>query len=538
MSENKLGIVLHAHMPFVRHVEYPRFLEEDWLFESISESYLPLLRMLERLKNDGVRFRLAISLSPTLCAMLSDSALQERFYNYLLLHKALGEKELKRCSESGNETFLPLAEMYCEKIRQNMETYYDKYGKNILSAFAQYEKDGYLELITTAATHAYLPIYRDYPIAVDAQIETAIFSHLKYFGKAPRGFWLPECGYYPGLEERLKKQGVEYFHVATQALMLSQQNAKRGCYAPVRCPNGTVAFAREAAISSLVWDNNDGYPADPDYREFYRDIGFDLPMDYIRPFIHEPEVRVFTGFKYWAISEGQNKKPYNPEAAGKKVRLHAQNFLYQVEKKCDEVRPLIDTDPYITASFDAELFGHWWAEGIDWLEAVIRGAAEGGKVRLLTQSDYIDESKKSRMEYQVMQPAFSSWGEDGYSSVWVDSRNCSEYRHIHKAIERMEELADRFPDQKSLKQRFLNQAGREVLLAMASDWPFIIHNQTSAGYAQKRLTDHLKSFNLVYENMSTNTYNTEWLIKAEKKNVLFPDFDYNIFSADFYSRQL
>jgi 1,4-alpha-glucan branching enzyme len=131
-----------------------------------------------------------------------------------------------------------------------------------------------------------------------------------------------------------------------------------------------------------------------------------------------------------------------------------------------------------------------------------------------------------------VRPAFSSWGQGGYSAVWLDGSNAWTYRHIHKAIERMEELAVRFNDQISLKQRFLNQAAREVLLSMASDWPFILFNKSSTEYAQKRIGDHLKNFNVVYGNMCKNAVNTEWLVKAEKRDILFSDIDYNIFNPE------
>jgi len=162
------------------------------------------------------------------------------------------------------------------------------------------------------------------------------------------------------------------------------------------------------------------------------------------------------------------------------------------------------------------------------LEAVLRNAAKSNDVVFETQLDYL----KRYPESQVLQPSLSSWGEGGYSDVWTDGVNVWIYRHLHKAIERMEELAIRFPDQSSLKQRFLNQAAREVLLAMASDWPFIIHNGTSSSYAEKRLRDHLGNFNVVYENMCKNAVNTEWLVKSEKRDIVFPDIDYNMFNLN------
>ncbi len=157
---------------------------------------------------------------------------------------------------------------------------------------------------------------------------------------------------------------------------------------------------------------------------------------------------------------------------------------------------------------------------------MLRGAAQSDDIVFETQLDYLERYPKA----QVLQPALSSWGEGGYAEVWANGRNVWIYRHLHKAIERMEELAIRFPDQTSLKQRFLNQAAREVLLAMSSDWPFIMHTGTFSTYAESRIRDHLGNFNVVYENMCKNAVNTEWLVKAEKRNMVFPDLDYNMFN--------
>jgi len=527
MSKKSVAFILNAHLPYVRHLEYPRFLEEDWLFESISESYLPLLRMFNKLKKEKLSYTFTISLSPTLCCMLTDASLQGRFNAYLELHKELGEKEVLRC-QSEQPEFLEMATFYLDSIKQNLIDFNDLYRCNILDGFKSLEASGHLELITTAATHAYLPLYKDYPTAINAQVELGIQSFLTNFGHLPKGFWLPECGYYPGLEETLKSHGISWFQVASQSMLLSPDKVECGDYRPIRCPNGVAAFPRDYQATSLVWSNSSGYPCDRQYREFYRDIGYDLPMDYIKEYIHEPEVRVFTGYKYWAITGNTDQKiPYDRSLAQAKVAAHAANFLYNLKKKGDILSSSMLKDPLYTLGFDAELFGHWWFEGIDWLEQVIRMSANSEEeVTLVTPSSFLFKEG----ELQTARPAFSSWGQGGYSSVWLDGSNAWTYRHIHKAIERMEELAVRFNDQISLKQRFLNQAAREVLLSMASDWPFILYNKSSTEYAQKRLKDHLRNFNVVYGNMCKNAVNTEWLVKAEKRDIIFPDMDYNIFN--------
>ncbi len=524
-----IALILNAHLPFVRHPEYPKFLEEDWLFESISESYLPLLRMFNRLKSDKIPFKMTISLSPTLCCMLTDSVLQERFIQFMERHIELGEKEVERCTKEQPE-FLEMAQFYLDQSRQNLSDYQDKYHNNILEGFKVLETSGHLELATTAATHAYLPLYKDYPTAINAQVELGVQSFLTTFGHLPKGFWLPECGYYPELEDTLKYHGISWFQTASQSMLLSPDKVEYGTYRPVHCPNGVAAFPRDFQATSLVWSNATGYPADKNYREFYRDIGYDLPMEYIKEYIHEPSVRVFTGYKYWAITgQTDQKVPYQRDKAQKRIAEHAENFLYNLQKKAESLEKTMHKAPLFTMGYDAELFGHWWFEGIDWLEQVIRQSAEKGMNSFVSPSTFLN---KEGSTLQTARPAFSSWGQGGYSAVWLDGSNAWSYQHIHKAIERMEELSVRFSDQISLKQRFLNQAAREVLLAMASDWPFILFNKSSTEYAQKRIGDHLKNFNVVYQNMCKNAVNTEWLVKAEKRDIIFSDIDYNIFNPE------
>lgn len=527
MRKDRINFIFNAHLPFVRHPEYPKFLEEDWLFEAMNESYLPMLRMMFSLRDEKVPFRLTFSLSPTLCSMLQDQLLMERFLNYMNEHLELGQKEIERLSDDPGK--LRLAKMYLDELSRNLAFFSGKCSNDILKAFDQLSNEGYLELITTTATHAFLPAFKDYPIAVNAQIETGMIEHLRTFEKMSDGFWLPECGYYPGLEETLSRHNIKWTTLSSQAFFLSQDEPKAGCYAPVKCPNGLYCFARDYNLTSLIWSSSEGYPCDADYREFYRDIGYDLPLDYIRPYIHEPDVRVFTGFKYWAVTgKTADKVVYDPDKALSKVDLHSSNFLYHIRSAGDLVEDSLPNDPIYTLSFDAELFGHWWFEGVRFLESVIRKVAADDSMVLTTPGECISLDE----EVQTLRPAFSTWGDGGYSQVWVDSStNAWAYRHVFKALERMTELAERFPDQKSLKQRSLSQAARETLLLMASDWPFIIHNHSSEEYARKRLTGHIQNLNLVYENMCRNAVNTEWLVKAERRDNLFPWLDYNVFNS-------
>lgn len=526
--KNNLCFTLNAHLPFVRHPEYPKFLEEDWFFEAVNESYIPLLRMFYKLREEKTDFCLTFSISPTLCAMLKDELLSERLLAYMESRLELGEKEIARLKN--NPLMLSVAKQYIDNINRNLRFWQEDCKGDLLGAFNTLAEEGYLELITTAATHAFLPIYKDYPYAVNAQIETGIMQHSRLFTHSPEGFWLPANGYYPGLEEMLRHHNIKWTELTSHSIILSEDEPKAGNYAPVRCPNGVWCFARDYYLTSLVWSSKEGYPADPCYREFYRDIGYDLPLDYVRPYIHEPEVRVFTGFKYWAVTgPTAEKKEYNPAMAAARVSEHARNFIYNIKARGRNLSSIVTEDPVYTVSFDAELFGHFWYEGVSWLEEVLRLCSHDGGIRLTTPSRYISESHVT----QTLRPAYSSWGDGGYSQMWVDnSTNAAYVPHVLESMVRMGELAQRFPNQKSLKQRFLNQAAREALLLMASDWLLLIHNRSNESYARNRLDGHIQNLYLVYDNMCKNAVNTEWLVKAEERNNIFPDIDYNIFNAN------
>lgn len=524
---NTINLILHAHQPYVRHLEYEKFLEEDWLYESLNETYIPLLRMLSKLEDEKIDFKISLCFSPTLLTMLLDEPLQERFVQYMERHIELGEKEVERTKIEDKECH-EMAKTYLEETRRNLNVY-EAYDRNILTGFKKLSDMGKIELVSSAATHAYLPLYKDYPDAINAQIAVGIKTHKKVFGTSPRGFWLPEGGYYPGLDKILRANSIDWIELAPQAPLTSPDKSLYGGYKPILLSSGLYGFPSDWSLTSLIWSNKTGYPCDGDYREFYRDIGYYLPMEYVEKYMHEPKLRVFTGYKYYAITgKTEDKNYYSKEKAREKLLLHVENFLYNIRKKGSLLDACNIQDHVFNLTFDAELFGHRWYEGIDFLEHTIRAMAKDSEnFAFKSSSDIIDNHGK----VDTIRVNESSFGLRGGADTWLDSSNSWIYRHTIKAIERMEELRERFPSQGSLKERFLNQALRELLLAMSSDWPSIMHDNTSTSYAKKRLLDHLGSFNVVHSSMCRNTVNTEWLINAEKRNAIFPDIDYRCFES-------
>ncbi|NLX91517.1 MAG: DUF1957 domain-containing protein [Firmicutes bacterium] len=524
MTKGYLALILHAHLPYVRHPEYAHSLEEKWLFEAITECYIPLIRVFQELKGDGVPFCLTFSLSPTLLAMLEDPFLQERYANYLSRMQELAQREEERTA--GDPVFSPLARMYRENLNYVSYIYNEKYGRQLVRPFKELQQSGHLELITSAATHGFLPLLAIHKEAVYAQLAAGMAYFEQVFGFLPRGIWLPECGYDPGFEEIMGELGLHYFIAATHGILYASPRPKYGVYSPILTPGGTAAFGRDPETSHQVWSAKEGYPGDYNYREFYRDIGFDLDLEYVGKYLHPPGLRSNTGFKYYRITGPDNyKEPYNPQRAADKAREHAANFIFNREKQVEYYGGLMDRPPIVVAPYDTELFGHWWFEGPQWLKYLCRLLADNQYIEMITPGRYLEKG----YPLQLSTPNASSWGDKGYYEVWLNGENDWIYRHLHQAAKRMIALASDFPEAEGILRDALTQAARELLLAQSSDWPFIMTAGTMDMYARARQTSHLTRFLKLERQIRKNSIDAAWLKKLENADNLFPQLDYHLF---------
>jgi len=522
-----LCLMLHAHLPFVRHPEYEDFLEEDWFYEAITETYIPLLQVMNGLARDEVDFRLTMSITPPLAAMLSDDLLQDRYVRHIEGLIELTEKELVRTRFQPE--FHELAKMYNRKFQSCRRTFVDEYGRNILNGFKALQDHGLLEIVTCGATHGFMPLMQGNQNAVRAQIAVAKQSYELAFGRPPRGIWNGECGYYPSLDEHLAENGIRYFFVDTHGILYADRRPKYGVFAPLYCPTGVAAFGRDADSSKAVWSAEEGYPGDTNYREFYRDVGFDLDYEYIRPYIHESGLRINTGIKYYKITgKSADKQPYNERVALERAASHAGNFMFNREKQVEYLSTLMDRKPIVVSPYDAELYGHWWYEGPEFLNFLLRKIHfDQDTLGVCTPSEYLQMYPKN----QVATPSFSSWGNKGYCEVWLEGSNDWIYRHIHKIEERMVELANQFRGSAdALTTRALNQCAREVLLAESSDWAFIMKTNTMVEYAVKRTKDHVSRFNDLYFAIKGGSVSESYLGELEWKDNIFPFIDYRVYA--------
>lgn len=556
MASGSIALILHAHLPFVRHPEHEHFLEEDWLFEAITESYIPLLQMMQRLVNDGVHFKLTMSITPTLAAMLQDELLRERYVRHLDLLIDLAKRERKRNRK--HEKLRALAEFYLDFFSESRRFFVDEWKRDLLSVFRKLRETGSLEIIGCAATHGLLPLLQHSPVAdgadfgsgprsttattaARAQVLIGRDVHRDLFGCEPTGFWLPECAYAPGLGSILQEANIRWFVLDSHGLLHGKPRPHRAIFAPCYTPSGPAAFARDRDSSQQVWSARGGYPGDPAYREFYRDLGFDLPMEHLGP-IGRSGNRRFSGMKYHRITgHREDKELYDRVAAEQVAELQAEHFLEHRRRQVRDVSAL-KFDPIVTIPFDAELFGHWWFEGPRFLELFIRKTALQSDFGLTTPSDYLAKYPTQ----QRVQPTASTWGENGHLEVWLNPANAWIYPKLHAAGRRMTELAEkcandpvgrppRLPTQKTasdalaLQERVLKQLARELLLAQSSDWAFLMKTGTAREYATKRTVEHLSRFNQLHDQFVSNTVDEKFLSECESLDNLFPNLNWRYY---------
>ncbi len=533
MTQGYLALILHAHLPFVRHPDHSSFLEEEWLFEAITESYLPLISVLSHIARDRVPCRLTLSISPTLAEMLSDPLLQSRYLDYLQLRIELAGMEVSRTRYSPQ--FHALAKMYKGLFCRALHDFESTYCRNLLEAFRTLRQQGIVEMVTCPATHPFIP-FVSRPEVRKAQLAVALTTFQSHFGCRPRGVWLAECGYEPKLDPLLQEFGLDYLVLDSHGVLLGTPPPKYGIYAPVLTPHGIAAFGRDMESSWQVWNLHGGYPGDAHYREFYRDLGHDADYDYIRPYLHGDGIRRNLGLKYYRITgKGDlgTRELYDQISALTRVTEHANHFVASRQSQIAMLSAKLKRPPLVVAPYDAELFGHWWFEGPQFLDAVIRRVSGTTcNFKLVTLGDYLEIFQR----FSTSLPSASSWGADGYNRVWLNPDTQWLYRHQHWAEAQMVDLANRFPNVEGILRRVLNQAGRELLLAQSSDWAFGISRRTFPLYAIRRFREHISQFQGLLEQVQSERIDLKYLQEIEKRDNLFPQLDYRVFQSAFPSR--
>ncbi|MBI5669504.1 MAG: DUF1957 domain-containing protein [Chloroflexi bacterium] len=557
--------VLHTHLPYARLAgRWPH--GEEWIHEATSETYIPLLQTLYDLKDDGVPFRLTLSITPVLAEQLTDPIVLDHFDQYLNDRVEAARQDISFFSDgaapdSPDLHLRYLAEWYQRRYEAVQRAFRDRFSRDIIGAFRRLQDDGYLEIITSAATHGYLPLLsRDSSIA--AQLKTAAQSYERCFGRPPTAIWLPECAYRPayvsadgrvrpGLETWLARYGLKVFfsetHTITGGLpvgvaagdVLGPYGAITRRYViparqqpPPERPattfqpyyvsetaagpdaqhhSGVAVIGRDHRTGMQVWSADWGYPGDFDYREFHKRAGS-------------------SGLQYWRVTGTKidlaAKDLYRPDWAAEKVDQHAEHFAHLVGDLLRDYQRQTGQYGLIASAYDTELFGHWWFEGVDWLGKVLRLLASNPDIELTTASQHI----ASHPPAEVLDLPESSWGAGGNHFTWDNADTHWMWPPIHEAERRMERLVAAFPDAPGDALAVLNQTARELLLLQSSDWPFLVTTGQAREYAIGRFNQHVERFEKLAASLERGAPNRALADEYWELDKVFPDVDYHWFA--------
>lgn len=532
------AIYLHAHVPWVRHSEKDHCLEEDWLHLAVLETYLPLLDTLHRLREEEVPWKLTMDLSPTLTAMLQDRHMKRRTLGFFDRTLSLARAEAERGEAAG---YSALAKRYLDRIQDLRVLYMDRWQGDLIRAFTDLRDSGHLEIAASAATHGVLPLLMRVPEAVQAQVRVGVRQYVKAFGRMPHGFWLPECAYAPVLADVIRDAGIDWTVVEEHGMAQAPHADKRFPHLPGVTANGLVVLGRDQSGSGQVWNADSGYPGDDRYRDFMRDVGLEASLDDLRDYLGDREDRQFTGLKYYRASRsGGESELYDPVLAAKAVEEHASHFLNSRGAQLSALEDGGVENPVSVCAFDADFFGHWWYEGIAFLEQVFRKGARRQDFQFST----IGERVALGGERPLVTPVSSSWGEGGYFETWTTGENDWVHEEVNQRAEQLarlvkmiEENQDDIPDGPlAHRKRCLRQMTRELLLSQSSDWGFLLRNESSSDYAEERVRGHLARFDEVWKLFAGVEDKNGRLEELEKATPLFEDVPWNIFEP--YQQQV
>lgn len=524
MANKNIAFLIASHHPYIKHSgeDAEKYAQENTLlFQYISGVYIPLLNMLGNLEKDNVQVKISMVFSAPLCTLLTDEEVKEQYVAWLDNQIEFAKKEIVRTQK--NSLLYRNAEYNLAVALENRRYFNDIYEQNLLKYFSIYSKKGYIEILATAGTYAFLPHYQDMEEVLNAQVETGINAVRSFFGTNPDGFYLPELGYAPGIENVLKNYGIKYTVLPAQSFLFSKTLPSGGVFIPCRTNNSLNLFASY----NLELD----YESSPVYRNISRDIAWELECSELTPFIPEGNARFATGWSYWNNSAKENSvlnedSVYNVEKALNQVSSDAQDFVVKQKKLLEEAVSLSnEQDVTLTCVFDTKFLGYKWTEGIVWLEKVLRLSASAD-LKVQGFSDILID----KFNLQKIEPYPAAFKGSSYGEKLVSNSNSWLLPYLRKASERIVDLSGRFPDDTGLKVRLLNLGARQLMISQDERWSEMIEDNYFAEYAELRFKEGITAFTQVYDALGSNTVSTEWLCSLEKKHPIFPWMNYRIFS--------
>jgi len=558
MSQGAFNLVLHTHLPYVLgHGRWPH--GTDWLCEAVCECYVPILRGLTELKEEGIPARLTIGVTPVLAEQLADSRLAGELRFYLKEKKEAARKDEEVFVREGSKNRAEVARFWQRFYTEAEEWYFERFGGNLISPFRQLQDEGAIEIITSGATHGYFPLLGS-DNSIQAQVKEGIKSYRKHFGRNPKGIWLPECAYRPlyawappvgenaqpvlrkGVEEFLQENGIEYFFIDSHLLKggkalgvyfdrfpalraIREQESKgiqirpeseRSPYqsywvGEAKNKKPVAVFARDPVTTLLVWSGEHGYPGDGNYLDFHKK--------------HYPG-----GLRYWKVTRTKSdlgdKEEYVLENVNARIEENAAHMVGLVAEQLKNFSEKNKTPGILSALYDTELFGHWWFEGPQFLKAIWKKLSQNQQVSLMTAGEALEKFPPTG---RISLPE-GSWGEGGHHYIWLNKETAWTWEKIYPAEKKYLELVKQ-PSTNPELLRVLTQLGRELLLLESSDWQFLISTFAASDYAKMRFDEHLEKFNRlgkmaeeVLNGKSLPESDWSYLSDCEESDSLFPDF--------------
>lgn len=559
MAVGRFLLCLHSHMPYVlSHGKSPH--GTDWINESAAECYLPLLHALDRLNNEGIRPRWTVNMTPILAEQLEDPAFKDDFEGYCQSKIDAALADQKRFEREGPLWMQGLAGFWQRFYTRALVQFKHQWGRSIIDGFKYFQDQGCIEVITSGATHGYQPLLGT-DESCRAQVRLGVQTYEKYFGRKPRGIWLPECAYRPrydwkspvdptevpwprmGTDEILEREGIEYFFVDShmirgghplgtyaanfpQLAELFARSSKyftppeefRSEYEHYLLPTGTTAFARDPETTVKVWSGEAGYPGDEHYLEFHKQL--------------------YPGrLRYWRISQNKadlgQKQPYSPYDAFEKIQAHAYDLVQVLKGTLARYRGLADREGTLVAMYDTELFGHWWWEGPEFLYELGRNLHADGEIEMVSGGDVLDRDPARHL---ITLPE-GSWGEGGYHYIWLNQDNSWTWEKLYPVERKLRQMARDYDGGPA--HEVVVQAAREMLLAESSDWQFLISTFSARDYAEVRFADHVERFNRLAEiadRVHLGSAMTEdevaFLRDCQQKDAPFADLDLSLWASE------
>ena len=465
-------LVLHTHLPYVRkNGAWP--VGEDWLYQAMSETYLPLLGMLAEMDSEDISSCMGITMTPVLCEQLADPYVQDRFIEYLKVMAEHTADDIKDFEYLSDDKRKALGEAYYEDYRRKLLAFVAIDG-DLLGALASFEQAGLVETIASSATHAFLPGLADWR-SVRTQVLLGLESHRRRFGVNPAGFWMPECAYREGLEDLLQSEGVRYILVDPSAL-----GELPSTYPYYVGSSRVAAVARSERAHRNAWDDQAGYPTDDLYKDstkYYQGSG----LHYWK--VTGPNVRI------------EDKEIYEPGPAQARAFDHARHFINAIaeELRAAPASPgngsKTGAKPLVLASYDTEFLGHGWKEGVYWLEVVLRSLEGAEEIRMTTPSRYLEGNPPSTSVTLDL----TTWGTNKDYSTWINAETGWMWEALENSQKRLSRLKN-YRSGSELENRALEQAAREVLLLESSDWPYMVAKNRAKEYSIQRFCAHLERF--------------------------------------------